>query len=218
MKKEFLETTVKAYQECGRVLLQKMPLKNKALRCFAGLNSSLRGTDKAQRMMIRLKDVVKHFLPGEEDDFELEVRKFQTDNTLPTFTEDCEDDDAGAKKNEKKKKRETTDEWWAAVDSRTYPHLTKLVKAALSSFHGPMVESSFSIMTEVIDQRNTSMEIDTFAVIQTVKYALKVAGKNTQVLWQDQPLERSCQRCTDQKHEEGLEVQRGKETEQQSSK
>lgn len=71
------------------------------------------------------------------------------------------------------------DEWWAGVDPHRYPRLTHPVKVALSSFHGPLVESSFSIMTEMVDQRNTGIEIKTFAAIQTVKHSLKVARKKS---------------------------------------
>ena len=49
------------------------------------------------------------------------------------------------------------DDWWAEVDSTgKYAALTKLVKAVLSCFHGPQVESSFSVMGDIIDKRWTS--------------------------------------------------------------
>ncbi|KAF3859024.1 hypothetical protein F7725_021423, partial [Dissostichus mawsoni] len=43
-----------------------------------------------------------------------------------------------------------------------------MVKCCLSIFHGPRVESSFSLMNEVIDQRSGNMNVPTFNAIQTV--------------------------------------------------
>lgn len=53
-----------------------------------------------------------------------------------------------------------------------YPGQCQAVKAALSIFHCPLVESSFNLLGDIIDPRCTSMNIDTFSSIQTVKYTL----------------------------------------------
>ena len=47
------------------------------------------------------------------------------------------------------------------------------MKASLSICVGPQVEQSISIMNDVINAKNNRMHVDTFAAIQTVKYALK---------------------------------------------
>lgn len=54
--------------------------------------------------------------------------------------------------------------------------LSSIVRAALSIFTGPMVESSFSMMNDIIDSRSGRTEIDTYSAIMTVKYQLKSAG------------------------------------------
>lgn len=43
----------------------------------------------------------------------------------------------------------------------------------MTIFHGPLVESSFNLMGDIIDPRSTSMNISTFISIQTVKYTLQ---------------------------------------------
>lgn len=59
-------------------------------------------------------------------------------------------------------------EWWAHVLAQTlYPALGNVVKGALSVFHGPRVESSFSWMNDIIDTRSTNINISTFNAIQT---------------------------------------------------
>ncbi len=45
--------------------------------------------------------------------------------------------------------------------------------AALSCFHGPQVESSFSMMGDILDSRSGRIRVDTYGAIQTVKYSLK---------------------------------------------
>lgn len=59
-------------------------------------------------------------------------------------------------------------EWWAHVLAQTlYPALGNVVEGALSVFHGPRVESSFSWMNDIIDTRSTNINISTFNAIQT---------------------------------------------------
>lgn len=45
-----------------------------------------------------------------------------------------------------------------------------LVKSGLSIFHGPRVESSFSLMNDVTDSQSRNMNVLTFNAVQTVKY------------------------------------------------
>ncbi|KAL2085054.1 hypothetical protein ACEWY4_020572 [Coilia grayii] len=64
--------------------------------------------------------------------------------------------------------------WWAHVISLgKYPALTQVIRGALSIFHGPLVESSFSLMGDVIDKKSANMMIPTFNAVQTVKYTLR---------------------------------------------
>ena len=54
--------------------------------------------------------------------------------------------------------------------------LSSTVKASPCIFTRPMVESSFSITTNIIDLCSGRTEIDTYSAIMTVKYQLKSAG------------------------------------------
>lgn len=58
-----------------------------------------------------------------------------------------------------------------------YPALNQVVKAALSIFHGPVAESSFSLMNSIIDNRRTNMNMLTFSAVQTVKSQLQSRQK-----------------------------------------
>ena len=63
-------------------------------------------------------------------------------------------------------------DWWCSI-SKTYPLLFKVVEGVLSIFHGPQVESSFSVMGDVIDPKSSRMDIKTYDAIQSVKYTLR---------------------------------------------
>ena len=54
--------------------------------------------------------------------------------------------------------------------------LSSIVKASPSVFTRPMVESLFSMTTDIIDLHSARTEIDTYSAIMTVKYQLKSAG------------------------------------------
>lgn len=83
------------------------------------------------------------------------------DQSLPTFTDG-----------------EDAVSWWADVsDTGRYPALTKTAQTALSVFHGPLIESSFSYMSEIIDLKSGSMSISTLNAIQTVKHTMLTQKK-----------------------------------------
>ena len=50
------------------------------------------------------------------------------------------------------------------------------MRASLSIFAQPMVQSLFSIMNSIVDSHSDRTEIDTYSAIVTVKYQLNSAG------------------------------------------
>ena len=57
-----------------------------------------------------------------------------------------------------------------------------MVKAWLSIFSGPHVESSFSLMSNIISKRSNCMDIDTYNAVVTIYYSLQ--SKATSDLYQ----------------------------------
>ena len=51
--------------------------------------------------------------------------------------------------------------------------------ALLTIFHSPRVESSFSVMGEVMDKKSGRMNMSTYTAIQTVKYSLNAKTSHT---------------------------------------
>ena len=72
------------------------------------------------------------------------------------------------------------DHWWALVaKTNKYDLLVKCVNAVLSCFHGPLIEGTFSVMSNVLDDRSSRMQIETYSAIQMVKHELVVQGMSS---------------------------------------
>ena len=111
--------------------------------------------------LINLKPYFETFLNDITGDYTAEIRNYIIDNQLPQPLEN-----------------ERLDSWWNKVSKTScYPILSRLVYASLSIFTGPMVESSFSMMNDIIDSRSGRMDIDTYSAIMTTKYNLQSSGK-----------------------------------------
>ena len=124
---------------------------------MSAVDPVVRGHSQTLVKLRKLIELMGHLLPPDADTHQ-EILRYNVDQTLPSY-QDGED----------------VVKWWASVfDTGKYPGLCQAVKAAMSIFHGPLVESSFNVMGNIIDQRSTSMNISTFSAVQTVKYAVKL--------------------------------------------
>ena len=63
------------------------------------------------------------------------------------------------------------DTWWFKLKDK-YPLLSKMSLVLLTIFYGPRVESSFSVMDDIMDKKSGRMNLSTYSAIQTVKYSL----------------------------------------------
>ncbi|XP_073715805.1 uncharacterized protein [Misgurnus anguillicaudatus] len=157
---DFIEKVTKAYTTCGKYMQSKLPLKSKTLQALSSIDPVVRGHSQAVTQLKELARIIKH-LVGEESDITQEIIRYNVDSNLAKY----EDGDDIVK-------------WWAHVMSLgKYPTLSQVIRGALSIFHGPLVESSFSLMVNVIDSKRSNMKISTFDAVQTVKYVLKSRGK-----------------------------------------
>ena len=63
------------------------------------------------------------------------------------------------------------DTWWFKLKDK-YPLLSKMSLVLLTIFYGPRVESSFSVMDDIMDKKSGRMNVSTYSAIQMVKYSL----------------------------------------------
>ena len=147
----------------AKYMQKKLPLDNKILRRFASIDPQviMSRSETVLSTLLKLPDYI-NALDGEKqrEEYEQEARSLMGSQELPAL----EDDDGNGVK---------CFDWWIQVSTK-YPLVFKIVTAILSNFCGPKVESSFSVMGEVVDKKSGSMNIETYSTIQTIKYELKV--------------------------------------------
>ena len=72
--------------------------------------------------------------------------------------------------------------WWAIIfHINKYPTLSKIIKAALSTFSGPQVESSFTTMNDIVTPRASCMSVDKYSSYMSPKYRLISEEKSAAV-------------------------------------
>ena len=97
------------------------------------------------------------------DDCKAQIRKLQFEKNVPEFP-----------------RTDRVDKWWQIfLKGKGWVELESLLKACLSIFSGPRVESSFSMMNSIITSKTNSLHTESYAAIQSVKYFLLKKGKSS---------------------------------------
>ena len=157
---DFLSNTLKAYAECATYMTEKLPLENESLKNIAAIDPIAITSQKSivVRSLLKLPFLMKNVLVDEEAEmYENDCRRLFVDFNLPDVLQD--------------NKPVRADNWWWQLNGK-YPVLSKVSLATLTVFHGPRVESSFSMMGYVMDRKSGRMNFSTYSAIQTVKYSL----------------------------------------------
>lgn len=156
----FMACVKKGYLQAGKVLLRKLPLSNATLRALSFLNPDKRSKSESISQLQYLSSLFNHLLTSDEKSaVQEEILEYVVNDIFPELGNN------------------RVDLWWAAVNC--VPILRKVMKAALSIFHGPQVESSFSIMKNVMDKKAGSMAVGTYSSVQTIKYHLKACKSSS---------------------------------------
>ena len=157
---EFLSNALKAYAVCAKYMAEKLPLENEFLKNIAAIDPVAITSRKSivLQSLLKLPCLMKNVLVDEEVEmYDNDCRRVFVDFDLPDVL--------------RENKPVRADSWWWKLNEK-YPALSKLSLAALTVFHGPRVESSFSVMGEVMDKKSGRMNVSTYSAIQTVKYSL----------------------------------------------
>lgn len=157
LTKSFQEAMIQAYISCTETLIKKMPISNYFLKAASAIDPACRQHYISLHLMKELPSLVTNVIaPEKKESFEMEVHNYHSDSFLRSVSRD-----------------ERIDEWWIALKkTNSYPLLTEMVCSILTCFHGPRVESSFSIMNSIITPGSSRMNVSTFNAIQSVKYHL----------------------------------------------
>ncbi|GFR59376.1 histone-lysine N-methyltransferase SETMAR [Elysia marginata] len=159
----FRKTVLLAYGETADYLKMKLPLRNKNLALLSTLDPNLCGHSKAFSGLQDLFDLLPTVVQGKEKDaFSRVASLLQSDtNVVSAITE------------------RKLDKWWAVVMSYPqYAVLSPVLKACLSIFTGPRVESSFSVMNTIITGVSNRLDVATYQAIHKLKYKFLNSGKS----------------------------------------
>lgn len=167
--KSFRRKVLKAYKETAEYLKNKLPIQNKTLALLSTLDPELSGHSKQCTGLQDLFDALPTIVKKEQkNDFIMAASSLQTNTKFRDTI------------SEKK-----LDLWWSKVFSHPqYYILGPVVKACLSIFTGPRVESSFSVMNNIINPKTNSMDVHTYESIHKIKYSLLNHDKTSVQLYQ----------------------------------
>ena len=153
----FLKSVRKGFLEAGKLLLNKLPLDNTHLISLKYINPDRRSDTGALSHLQNLATMFDNVLTFNEKALvDEEIRSFIIEDSFKPL------------------KDGRIDHWW---ENSNFHLFKRIIKAALSSFHGPQVESSFSLMKGIMKKNSGRMSVNTFDSVQTVKYYLM--SKNT---------------------------------------
>ena len=131
--------------------------------CLSGLDPTAIGHSTSYACLKKLADFFPSILMSTEktDNYFKEISTLQVDESLPSALEE-------------NNVPVQLDLWWAKIfQTSHYPVLSQVVKACLSIFSAPHVESSFSLISNIIDKRSNRMNIDTYNAMMTIKCSLQ---------------------------------------------
>lgn len=164
--KPFVQKVIAAYQHTGCYIQKKFPLNNMVLRDLSAIDPRAIGHSVTMKCFDSMLKRMPALLSNADDEIECreQVRKLQIEKDLPEF-----------------QITDRVDKWWSQffTSHGDWPQLGKLVKACLSIFTGPRVESSFSLMNNIITSQTNRLDTQTYSAIQAVKYFLIVKGKSS---------------------------------------
>ena len=156
------QSVLQAYLACANYIQKKLPLENIVLKSIAAIGPELivAGSKSVLKYLMGLPALISVLSDNELESYDMEVRRIVVDSTVPSIV-DSDGNDVKCL------------DWWIQVKSK-YPTIFKMATSILSIFHGPRVESSFSVMGDVINNKSGNMNVETLDAIQTVKYSLSV--------------------------------------------
>ena len=161
--KEFQVCVNQAFINTAIYMQEKFPLTNKFLMCLSGLDPTAIGHSASYACLKKFADFFPTILTTTEktNNYLKEISTLQFDESLPYALEEN-----GVPVQ--------LDFWWGKIfQTSNYPVLSQVFKACLSIFSGSHVESSFSLMSNIIDKQSNRMNIDTYNVMMTIKYRLQ---------------------------------------------
>ena len=165
MVNDFLIQVKQSYLASGKYLQNTYDIANPILRAFSAIDPVARGHTLTFTYLSKLFSHFKFILQDSTNsDYFDGIKKYQLDKSLPVYTQESYPDVCL---------------WWNVISERNKsPILSKIIKATLSIFTGPQVESSFRMMNDIVTPRTSRMSVETCSSYRSVKCSLISEGKS----------------------------------------
>ena len=156
---EYRERLLKSFTVAGSYMRNKLPLDNTLLRTLSLLDPRAFGQSDTA---IILQKLPSFFPTISAPNFDAEITLLQSETDI----QPCDDLDL--------------DVWWSQVfQLNKFSDVRKIVSACLSIFTGPKVESSFSMLNDIVCAKASTMLTSTYEAIMATKYFLLSHNKST---------------------------------------
>jgi hypothetical protein len=173
---DFLQALKTGYQLAGKYLLQNLPLQNRTLQLLSSLDPELRVLDTTITSLESLGKMMPNVIAANQQGIlHDEIRSYVGNPHLQHVHNLYRDKKALGLS----PPRIDTD-WWSIVSTtQNYPTLSKLTKACLTIFSGPLVEGSFNIMDDIITDDRSRLCIENYEACAHIKYNLRSIRKKS---------------------------------------
>ena len=180
-----------SYVMAAKKILQ-MPLNNKVIRLASVLDPDLIGHSQVESSMKKLgEEIPTLFCKEENGRLAMEVSRYSVDLQVRELSNNYNPEES------------VDTGYWSKVFSLTefneirYPVMKKLVSAMLTIFSGPLVESSFNIMDDIVEKDRTKMTVVNYETIAIIKTFLRKTGVTSTNLKVSKQMKRCCIKAYD---------------------
>ena len=162
--KQFFAALRDGYVEAASMLL-KLPIHHPILSKLSYIDPSFQRSLSTTPALLSLGESLGNVIPAEElGKLDGELRKYSCDEEVTMI--DCDSDDSDF--------RLDRDYWSKVFNMKSstgfrYPILSKLVKALLSIFSGPLIEGTFNILNDIIEEDRTKLTNHNYEALLMVK-------------------------------------------------
>ena len=160
------ENLCAGYISAATKILQ-LPLKNKTIRCMSALDPSMHKHSQMAKSFKYLANLLPNMIKEEEvGHLDMELNAFCVDQQVADISQNYDG------------KRIDVGFWSKIMALKTYnniryPFLSKLVSGLLTPFSGPLVEGTFNVMGDIIEEDRSTMKIENYEAVAIIKTGLK---------------------------------------------
>ncbi|XP_045177599.2 uncharacterized protein LOC123537819 [Mercenaria mercenaria] len=175
------------YMMAAQKMLKTLPLNNKMFMSLSVLDPAMASHSQAS---MALKNIAKQlpnlFTEEEMGELSAEVIKYTVDSDVMDFAD------------EYSKEQRIDTGYWVKVfklesfNEPRYPVLKKLVSSVLTIFSGPLIESTFNIMDDIVEKDRTKLTVKNYEAVAIVKSSLKRKNVKSTTMKVSRHMKKSC--------------------------